>query len=75
MTIFEMMEQSGILTVLGMIVVFVFLWIMIVLLDKNGKDEDAEIAEPAIADTGVPQRITAAIAAAVNEYQKNESRS
>jgi hypothetical protein len=37
MTIAEMMEQSLVLTVLGMTVVFVFLWIMIVCINWVGK--------------------------------------
>jgi oxaloacetate decarboxylase gamma subunit len=47
MTIFEMLEQSAVLTVLGMTVVFAFLWVMIVcvnlaakLIHKAGLDKD-----------------------------------
>jgi oxaloacetate decarboxylase gamma subunit len=37
MTIAEMLEQSVNLTVLGMGVVFVFLWIVVVLVNVTGK--------------------------------------
>ena len=37
MTIAEMLEQSAILTFLGMTVVFVFLWIMIICINAVGK--------------------------------------
>ena len=82
MTIFEMLQQSAILTILGMTVVFVFLWIMIVcvnltakLIHKLGLDKNIEQPEyqapPRTSET-VPPEITAAITAAVMEYQKEE---
>jgi oxaloacetate decarboxylase gamma subunit len=37
MTILEMLQQSTILTVLGMAVVFLFLWMMIVCVNAVGK--------------------------------------
>ena len=37
MTIIEMLQQSAILTVLGMAIVFLFLWIMIVCVNVIGK--------------------------------------
>lgn len=77
MTIAEMLQQSGILTLLGMGVVFSFLIIMILCmyllhvvlralkLDKEGKKETAQSPAP------VPVRhndaIIAAIAAAVHK--------
>jgi Na+-transporting methylmalonyl-CoA/oxaloacetate decarboxylase gamma subunit len=36
MTIFEMLQQSAVLTILGMTVVFVFLWIMVVCVNLSG---------------------------------------
>jgi oxaloacetate decarboxylase gamma subunit len=81
MTIMEMLEQSAILTVLGMTVVFVFLWIMIVCINVVGKaihrmglDRDVQQppAHPPAARAGTPPQVTAAISAAVNEYRKNE---
>jgi oxaloacetate decarboxylase gamma subunit len=79
MTIAEMLGQSGILTILGMAVVFAFLWLMIIcvnltgsLIRKMGMDKDVRQAPPRPAAPGTPPQIAAAIAAAVNEYQKNE---
>jgi sodium pump decarboxylase gamma subunit len=37
MTIIEMLQQSAILTILGMAVVFLFLWIMILCVSAVGK--------------------------------------
>jgi oxaloacetate decarboxylase gamma subunit len=37
MTILEMLQQSVILTILGMTVVFVFLWIMILCVNLTGR--------------------------------------
>jgi len=80
MTISEMLSQSGILTLLGMGVVFSFLIIMIAAmtllhavihalgLDKEEKKENAVQAAPAAADNGA---IIAAIAAAVHEKESN----
>ena len=49
MTILEMLQQSVVLTVLGMTVVFVFLWVMVVcvnltakLIRKMGRDKNIE---------------------------------
>jgi Na+-transporting methylmalonyl-CoA/oxaloacetate decarboxylase gamma subunit len=39
MTITEMFEQSAILTVLGMTVVFIFLWLMIICVNLVGKEQ------------------------------------
>ncbi len=84
MTISQMLEQSGILTLLGMGVVFSFLIIMILAmtllhavlhalkLDRDEKKEttSASVAAPAAAapDSGA---IIAAIAAAVRTHENN----
>jgi oxaloacetate decarboxylase gamma subunit len=88
MTITEMFQQSAILTVLGMAVVFAFLWLMIICVESVGKlihklgwDKDAapakatkpaQKASPPSGEGGVPPEITAAIIAAVTEYRKSE---
>jgi oxaloacetate decarboxylase gamma subunit len=74
-----MLQQSAILTLLGMAIVFFFLWIMIIcingvgkLVHKMGLDKDIE-QPPAGAPktTGtVKQEVAAAISAAVTEYRK-----
>ena len=79
MTIPEMMSQSGLLTVLGMGVVFSFLIILIafmklveVLVRMSGLDKEEKSASgsaPA-ANRGQDSAIIAAIAAAVSEKQK-----
>ena len=81
MTIMEMLGQSGILTVLGMAVVFAFLWIMIIFVNLTGRvikklglDKDVQEATPFVSETSASQEVTAAIVAAVNEYQKDENR-
>jgi len=86
MTIVQMLGQSGILTVLGMGVVFGFLIIMIITISLVGKVIVAAeakkavvtVAAPVEANTagGVPAvpgndaHVTAAISAAVNQYRK-----
>jgi oxaloacetate decarboxylase gamma subunit len=82
MTILKMLEQSAILTVLGMTVVFAFLWIMIVCVNMVGKaihkmGLDRDVQEPPAysspaARSGTPPQVTAAITAAVHEYRKTE---
>jgi oxaloacetate decarboxylase gamma subunit len=80
MTIVEMLGQSGVLTLLGMGVVFGFLAILIVCVSLVGKfihaigaDKDlgqqpkAPAGKAASAGNGA---VTAAISAAVNEYRK-----
>ena len=74
MTILEMLQQSAVLTILGMAIVFSFLWIMIVCINMAGKlflltdrgatEHDAKTA------ASVPPEHIAAIAAAVTEYRK-----
>ncbi|MDR2617491.1 MAG: OadG family protein [Treponema sp.] len=78
MTITQMLEQSAILTVLGMAVVFVFLWIMILCVNLTGKfihrmglDKDVNAAPQAPARSGVKPETAAVISAAINEYQKD----
>ena len=80
MTIMEMLGQSGVLAVLGMSVVFGFLVIMIIAITVVGKimqtmevkGAAAPVKAAAIAPavSGNDASVTAAIAAAVNEYRK-----
>jgi oxaloacetate decarboxylase gamma subunit len=82
MTIIEMLQQSAVLTVLGMTVVFVFLWIMIICINWIGKlvhtlklDKDIQAPEnehPTSAGGSVKPEITAAITGAVTEFRKKE---
>jgi oxaloacetate decarboxylase gamma subunit len=82
MTILEMLGQSGVLTLLGMSVVFGFLAIMIICVTLTGKfihaigaDKDLNRSEaPAalpVSDAAPAGAVTAAIVAAVAEYQKD----
>ncbi|MDR2485169.1 MAG: OadG family protein [Treponema sp.] len=82
MTILEMLEQSAIVTVLGMTVVFVFLWIMILCINAAGKlihrvglDEDIrqkpKQETPKSSSEAIPL-VPPEIAAAVMEYRKKE---
>jgi oxaloacetate decarboxylase gamma subunit len=83
MTITEMLGQSGALTLLGMSVVFSFLAIMIICVTLTGKlihaigaDKDIRSAAPVSApapERGQDGAVTAAITAAVAEYQKDHS--
>lgn len=80
MTIPEMLGQSGLLTVLGMGVVFSFLIILIgvmklleLFVRAMGLDKEETSASPAAApaaSNGQNQAIVAAISAAINEKQK-----
>jgi oxaloacetate decarboxylase gamma subunit len=84
MTIIEMLGQSGILSILGMGVVFGFLVIMIICVSLSGKlihalglDKDvlpsapaATAAPAAAAVTTINEAEIAAISAAVSEYRK-----
>jgi|TergutMp193P3_1026864.scaffolds.fasta_scaffold178472_1 oxaloacetate decarboxylase gamma subunit len=79
MTISDMLEQSGVLTLLGMGVVFGFLVILIIAISAAGKiinntvrTQDVSPAVPAVQRTGNDAAITAVIGAAVNEYRKNK---
>ncbi|MDR2553653.1 MAG: OadG family protein [Treponema sp.] len=78
MTIAEMLEQAVLLTVLGMTVVFAFLWFMIIcvnltakLVHKMGWDKDVR-PSPNVQNTSgaATPDIAAAITAAVTEYRK-----
>ena len=81
MTIMEMLGQSGVLTVLGMGVVFSFLVILIIVISIAGKIISAlklnkdllvqSIAVPASSAVS-GSAITAAISAAVTEYRKSK---
>jgi len=79
MTIFDMLEQSGVLTLLGMSIVFGFLVIMVItiscvgkVIKKFGFDKDLKAAVSAAPrPAGNNDAVTAAISAAVNQYQKN----
>jgi oxaloacetate decarboxylase gamma subunit len=80
MTIFDMLEQSGVLTLLGMGIVFSFLVLMIIAVTIVGKiihalgmDKEAEVksgSTTAGLTSGQSGEVTAAISAAVNEYRK-----
>lgn len=77
MTIMEMLKQSAILTILGMAVVFMFLWIMIICVNLTGKaihkmGMDKDVQQPPAARTADSSEVTAVITAAVNEYRKDE---
>jgi oxaloacetate decarboxylase gamma subunit len=74
----EMLGQSGVLTILGLGIVFVFLIVLITVvtfvgkifsrgLDSNTMSTNAGISAAANVDKA---RITAAISAAVTEYKK-----
>jgi oxaloacetate decarboxylase gamma subunit len=83
MTIAEMLEQSGVLTLLGMGIVFGFLIILIISVTLVGKvihalglDKDAG-AVPKTVSTGPSTAaktaaVTAAITAAVTEYRREK---
>ena len=82
MTILEMLGQSGVLTVLGMGVVFGFLTIMVICVTIMGKvvhalGADKDVIEPgqnvAAPSPAKTTAVTAAITAAVTEYQKDNS--
>jgi oxaloacetate decarboxylase gamma subunit len=75
-----MLGQSGILTLLGMAIVFSFLIVMIVsitlvgkLLHALGADKDVRLsaAPKSGGASGTPGAVTAAISAAVAEYGKS----
>ncbi|MDR2071798.1 MAG: OadG family protein [Treponema sp.] len=82
MTILEMLEQSAILTLLGMAVVFAFLWLMIVCVNltrsfihRMGWDRDIEGQQnefPKGAGKTADPTTAAAISAALTEYRKGQ---
>jgi oxaloacetate decarboxylase gamma subunit len=86
MTIIEMLEQSGVLTLLGMGIVFVFLVILVIavtimgkVIQAHGRGHKSEVPAgeaPAViasAQTSgnVMGPVIAAIITAVNEYRKD----
>ena len=76
MTVTEMFGQSGVLTLLGIAVVFSFLLILIVCVSIMGRviqklSPRGSNTQVAVVSPGL--QITAAISAAVNEYLNNES--
>jgi oxaloacetate decarboxylase gamma subunit len=89
MTIVDMLGQSGVLTLLGMGIVFSFLVIMIIVVTLAGKAIhalrwDSDVLKPAKTQTsaaaaasvsggGNQGAVTAAISAAVAEYRKDHS--
>ncbi|MDR2785692.1 MAG: OadG family protein [Treponema sp.] len=87
MTIADMLEQSGVLTLLGMGIVFLFLIILIIAVTLAGKaihaaGWDKDVLEPAKVSAsaagsasggGSQAAVTAAISAAVTEYRKDHS--
>jgi oxaloacetate decarboxylase gamma subunit len=79
MTILDMLGQSGVLTILGMGVVFSFLLIMVVCISMVGKiinvpdlDRNAVPVASTVQETGNNAAVTAAISAAVTQYRKNK---
>ncbi|MDR0878155.1 MAG: OadG family protein [Treponema sp.] len=87
MTIVEMLEQSGVLTLLGMGIVFLFLVILIICVTLMGKiihalgadksDQGSAVTRsprPAVLPANQAAKtgaVTAAITAAVHEYRQN----
>ena len=76
MTIVEMLGQSTVLTILGMAIVFGFLWLMIICIKVTGKlihkmGWDKDIEQPNNSSGTVKPGIIAAISAAVAKYRKN----
>ena len=76
MTIIEMLQQSGILTLLGMGIVFIFLFILVLVISQFGRIINRNIPDkngvlPVLSDTANKPEIVAAISAAVTEYRKN----
>lgn len=85
MTIAEMLSQSGVLTLLGMGIVFGFLVILIISVTVMGKiihalGADKDVTAPQVGASGTGSAggaakataVAAAITAAVNEYRKTE---
>ncbi|MDR1144159.1 MAG: OadG family protein [Spirochaetaceae bacterium] len=79
MTIADMLGQSGVLSLLGMGVVFGFLIVMVIAVTMTGKvihalgaDKDIARSAPPAGAGGAAQitAVTAAITAAVAEYRK-----
>jgi oxaloacetate decarboxylase gamma subunit len=73
----DMLGQSGTLSLLGMGVVFGFLLIMVFAVTLMGKivhalGADKDVLQPAAGVAAKSSEVTAAITAAVTEYQKNQ---
>ena len=86
MTIVQMLEQSGVLTLLGMGIVFGFLVIMVICVSvmgkvihalgiNNGANTSGISTQTSIqaSTTDKSTAVTAAITAAVNEYRKDNN--
>ena len=84
MTIFDMLGQSSVLTLLGMSIVFSFLIILVICVSfmgliaraiKPGKASDAPGAVKSGSESGSVKNaaVVAAISSAVNEYRKQNS--
>ncbi|MDR1418925.1 MAG: OadG family protein [Treponema sp.] len=81
MTIADMLGQSGVLTLLGMGIVFSFLIILIISVALAGRvvralGRDRDVLQPSkapavVAGAANQTAVTAAIGAAVTEYRKN----
>lgn len=82
MTITEMLQQSVILTLLGMAIVFVFLWLMIICINAAGKlvrgmGWDKDVRQPGNETKKNPggaarPELSAAISAAITEYRNKK---
>ena len=77
MTIAEMMGQSGVITLLGMTVVFTFISMMVgaitvvcKLISGRSKSKDEIINSASVDSAGGSEGITAAISAAVYKYRE-----
>jgi sodium pump decarboxylase gamma subunit len=77
MNVMQMLEQSAILTLLGMTIVFAFLWIMVLCVAGVGKivralGLDKDIQPPKAEPENVNNAVPAVIMAAITEYKKRE---
>ena len=71
MDIFEMLEQSGIMTLVGMGIVFGFLVVLVLAIGLMSKVVGRFMENSApVAATANNELITAVISASVNEYRK-----
>jgi len=86
MTIFDMLGQSGTLSLLGMAIVFSFLVILVICVSIMGRiiqalgqkkdpieTDDTVQAAGQVSGSSNNAAVTAAITAAVNEYRNNQS--
>ena len=79
MTIMEMLGQSGVLSLLGMGVVFLFLFILVIAVTVMGKivqalgiNDAGTQSSGGASNASESTAVTAAITAAVTEYQKTK---